>query len=82
MFLPFHIPDLGAAVGDVGQIIELVFAGDLSAAVNGLLEGQFDAGTKTLASLVGTLVWLAVIGSLLGEFGELGGAAEVLELIE
>jgi hypothetical protein len=80
IFLLFHVPELGAAVGDAGQLLDLALSGDVAAAVDGLLQGQYDVGTKTLASLVGSLLWIGVVGSLFGELGELGELGAVLEL--
>lgn len=82
LFLLAHLPELGAVAGDAGTLANLVLSGDLQPALDRLLSGEFDAGTKTLASVVGTVAWVAVVGSLLGEVGEFGGALELVELFD
>lgn len=84
IFLALHLPELPAILGEYGQVVQLLAAGDLGALISAVVEGRLGLATRSLSSLLGTLVWVAVIGSLLGggigELGELGGAGELLEL--
>ena len=80
--LVLHLPELGTVLGDYSQLLQLALGGEVGVALDSLLGGEFAAGTETLASLVGTLVWAAVVASLVGELGlgELGEIGELFEL--
>lgn len=78
--LVLHVPELGAVFGDYSTLINMALSGEVGPAIDALLAGQFAAGTETLASLVGTVIWVAVIASVVGGLGELGEMGELFEL--
>jgi hypothetical protein len=82
IFLLLYLPELNVALGDVSQLLNMVIGGNVNEAITQILDGQFDVGTRTLSALIGTVVWVAVAASVVGEVGELGGAGELLELFE
>ena len=81
LFLLFHIPELGAAIGEMSSLIELATTGDVALLAETLLSGEHGLATRTLASLGGTLAWIALVAGAVGGFGELGEVGDVLDLL-